>query len=75
MKKKASTDLINKNTVSEEFLEFKRKLIFCLFRFSIIMQKKWGDKLTGYKCFMLYPRSLYFTWGNREYWTCFEETG
>ena len=26
MKKKASTDLINKNTVSEEFLEFKRKV-------------------------------------------------
>ncbi|XP_075644128.1 protein PHLOEM PROTEIN 2-LIKE A1-like [Castanea sativa] len=64
MKKKASTDLINKNTVSEEFLEFKRK-------------KKWGDKLTGYRCFMLYPRSLYITWGNRENWTwdCFEETG
>ncbi|KAL0008332.1 hypothetical protein SO802_009834 [Lithocarpus litseifolius] len=39
--------------------------------------KKWGDKLTGYKCFMLYARSLYITWVNREYWTwdCFGEIG
>ena len=40
------------------------------------MQKKWADELTGYTCFMLYPRSLYITWDNNEYWNwnCFEET-
>ncbi|KAJ0013694.1 hypothetical protein Pint_20835 [Pistacia integerrima] len=41
---------------TEEFLEHKRK-------------KTWVDKKTSCKCFMIYPRSLYITWGSLEYWT------
>ncbi|XP_027162122.1 protein PHLOEM PROTEIN 2-LIKE A1-like [Coffea eugenioides] len=47
----------------EEFLEHKKK-------------KRWVDEKSGNYCFMLYPRSLYVTWGQREYWDwkCFKET-
>ncbi|XVF30651.1 hypothetical protein REPUB_Repub16aG0076700 [Reevesia pubescens] len=37
------------------FLEHKRK-------------KTWEDAKSGQKCFMLYARSLYITWGGREHW-------
>uniref|UniRef100_A0A5B7B4V9 Protein PHLOEM PROTEIN 2-LIKE A1-like n=1 Tax=Davidia involucrata TaxID=16924 RepID=A0A5B7B4V9_DAVIN len=51
------------NNNSEVFLEHKRK-------------KKWVDGKSGHHCFMLYPRSLYITWGQHEYWNwnCFKET-
>ncbi|XVE62414.1 hypothetical protein DITRI_Ditri06bG0116300 [Diplodiscus trichospermus] len=32
------------------------------------MQKTWEDAKSGRKCFMLYARSLYITWSQREYW-------
>ncbi|EOY10380.1 hypothetical protein QUC31_010039 [Theobroma cacao] len=38
----------------EVFLEHKRK-------------KTWEDA-SGHKCFMLYPRSLYITWGGHDNW-------
>ncbi|KAK9188163.1 hypothetical protein WN944_019562 [Citrus x changshan-huyou] len=59
-KKKVATEA---NKTREEFLEYKRK-------------KTWIDNKTGYKCFVLYPRSLFVTWGNRDHWTwnCFKET-
>ncbi|GAY32204.1 hypothetical protein CUMW_273400 [Citrus unshiu] len=44
-KKKAATET---NKTHEEFLEYKRK-------------KTWIDNKTGYKCFVLYPRSLFLT--------------
>ncbi|KAL4324512.1 hypothetical protein GQ457_11G006130 [Hibiscus cannabinus] len=31
-------------------------------------RKTWEDAKTGHKCFMLYARSLYVTWGGREHW-------
>ncbi|PKI74019.1 hypothetical protein CRG98_005636 [Punica granatum] len=39
------------------------------------MEKKWIDEKSRV-CLMLYARSLYITWGNREYWIwdCFKET-
>ncbi|XWS42767.1 hypothetical protein CRYUN_Cryun16bG0042500 [Craigia yunnanensis] len=40
---------------NENFLEHKRK-------------KTWEDTKSGQKCFMLYARSLYITWGGREHW-------
>ncbi|KAA8520323.1 hypothetical protein F0562_014579 [Nyssa sinensis] len=60
--KNKKADLKNNNK-SEVFLEQKRK-------------KKWVDGNSGYDCFMLYPRSLFITWGWREYWNwkCFKET-
>ncbi|EEF38353.1 ATPP2-A2, putative [Ricinus communis] len=38
---------------------------------------KWVDRKSGHDCFMLFPRSLYITWGGHEYWSwnCFKETG
>ncbi|KAH1074558.1 hypothetical protein J1N35_026886 [Gossypium stocksii] len=44
-----------KNKNEEAFLDHKTK-------------KTWEDAETGKKCFMLYARSLYVTWGGREYW-------
>ncbi|GFZ02691.1 hypothetical protein Acr_15g0012990 [Actinidia rufa] len=40
------------------------------------MQKKWVDEKSGHSGFMLYPRSLYITWGHTEHWDwkCFKET-
>ncbi|XVE90304.1 hypothetical protein DITRI_Ditri20bG0066800 [Diplodiscus trichospermus] len=47
--------LMKKN--EEVFLEHKRK-------------KTWKDAKSGQVCFMLYPRSLYITWSNRDqYWS------
>ncbi|XVF56730.1 hypothetical protein PTKIN_Ptkin06aG0143700 [Pterospermum kingtungense] len=53
-------NLIKKKVVAtnnnEKFLEHRRK-------------KTWEDAKSGQKCFMLYARSLYITWGARdEYW-------
>ncbi|XP_062172198.1 protein PHLOEM PROTEIN 2-LIKE A1-like [Alnus glutinosa] len=62
MAMRASTDLKEAHS-GEIFLEHKRK-------------KKWADEKTGHSCFMLYARSLYITWGNKEHWiwNCFKET-
>ncbi|KAL3533619.1 hypothetical protein ACH5RR_007140 [Cinchona calisaya] len=48
---------------NQEFLDHKKK-------------KRWVDEKSGNYCFMIYPRSLYITWGQREYWDwkCFKET-
>ncbi|KAE8037270.1 hypothetical protein FH972_009871 [Carpinus fangiana] len=56
-------EMVMKAATEEIFLEHKRK-------------KKWADEETGHICFMFYPRSLFVTWGNREYWiwNCFKET-
>ncbi|XWS42780.1 hypothetical protein CRYUN_Cryun16bG0043700 [Craigia yunnanensis] len=40
---------------TKKFLEHKRK-------------KTWEDTKSGHKCFMLYARSLYITWGIHKYW-------
>ena len=42
--------------------------IFHYYLFQLVMQKTWEDTKSGQKCFMLYARSLYITWGGREYW-------
>ncbi|KAK8541867.1 hypothetical protein V6N12_014488 [Hibiscus sabdariffa] len=44
-----------KEKKKEVFLDHKRR-------------KTWEDAKTGHKCFMLYARSLYVTWGGREHW-------
>ncbi|KAL7234016.1 hypothetical protein ACSBR1_017588 [Camellia fascicularis] len=61
MKSKRKKAHLNKTI---EYLEHKRK-------------KKWIDEKCGRSCFMLFPRSLFITWGTRvEYWDwkCFKET-
>lgn len=68
-----------KNKNEEAFLDHKTKVCFKSLIYQSnkkftkiyfdIMQKTWEDAKTGKNCFMLYARSLYVTWGGREFWT------
>ncbi|CAN6570768.1 hypothetical protein ACFX13_025537 [Malus domestica] len=52
------------DSTNGEFRDFKK-------------MKIWVKKNSGYKCMMLYARSLAITWGGPPYWVwnCYKETG